>query len=83
MAIPGSESDVMTLPENVDTLRDLLRDIGSRIDFDFIDSDSGDLGDDIEMTINGKEIWFYPKGLGTPLEDGDAVEIHLIALGGG
>ena len=77
------ESDITTLPGHVNTVRDLLIEIGGRIQFDFIDSGSGDLSDDIEITINGKEIWFYPKALDARLEDGDAVDIQLIGLGGG
>ena len=83
IAVPGMESDITTLPDHVNTVRDLLIEIGGRIQFDFIDSASGDLSDDIEITINGKEIWFYPKGLDARLEDGDAVDIQLIGLGGG
>ena len=83
IAVPGVAADVTTLPEHVNTIRDLLIEIGGRIKFDFIDSGSGDLVQDIEIVINGKEVWFYPRGLDACLEDGDAVEIHLIALGGG
>ena len=83
IVIPGLESDPAVLPEEVRTLRDLLVYIGEKLRFDLIDGNTGNLGDDLEIIINGKEIWFYPKGLNTLLEEDDTVEIHMVPLGGG
>ena len=83
IVIPGLESDPAALPEEVRTLRDLLVYIGGKLRFDLVDGKTGNLGDDLEIMINGKEIWFFPKGLDTPLEENDSVEIHMVPLGGG
>jgi len=73
----------MVLPESVTTMTDLLRHIGVEIDFVMLDAFTGDLRPDIEVSLNGKEIWFHPAGLKAPLRQGDAVDIALIPLGGG
>ena len=82
-AIPGSESKRMSLPEGVKTVGDLLCNIGGQIEYSFINPESGQLEEDLEIIINKKEIWFYPDALNTPLQDGDVVEIYLLPLGGG
>lgn len=64
-------------------ISDLLRHIGQQVDFPFTDIDSISLRPDVEVIINGKEIWFYPMGLNTPLGSDDSVEIYLVPLGGG
>ena len=79
--IQGSED--FTLPPEVKTITDLLRHIGKEIEFDLIDPESGELDIDLEITINGKDFWFYPTGLKTPLNQGDSVQVSLIPLGGG
>jgi hypothetical protein len=71
------------LPLVVHTISDLLRHIGQKVDFSFTDIDSISLRPDVEVIINGKEIWFYPMGLNTPLGSDDSVEIYLVPLGGG
>lgn len=73
----------MALPSCVRNLEDLLRHVGQKIDFLFIDAQTGKLRPDIEVLVNGKEIWFYPEGLRKPVHDGDSIEITLIPLGGG
>jgi hypothetical protein len=78
---PGSGD--FSLPVEVKTISDLLRYISRRIGFDLIDPDSGELEIDLEITINGKEPWFFPTGLNTPLNHGDSVLVSLIPLGGG
>lgn len=83
IVIPGMESDPVALHDEVRTLRDLLVYIGRKLHFDLIDGKTGNLGDDLEIIINGKEIWFYPKGLNTSLEENDSVEIYMVPLGGG
>lgn len=57
--------------------------IGKQIDFAFIDTNSGELKIELEILVNGKDVWFYPTGLNTPLKDGNLLEIYLIPLGGG
>lgn len=71
------------LPPAVRNIEDLLRYIGKGIDFVFLDAQTGKLKADIEILVNGKEIWFYPEGLKKPVRDGDSIEITLIPLGGG
>jgi hypothetical protein len=71
------------LPPTVENMGDLLRHIGKRINFVFLDAQTGNLRPDIEILVNGKEIWFYPEGLKKPVRDGDSIEITLIPLGGG
>jgi hypothetical protein len=77
------EGDQATLPENVRTLRELLQYIGSKINFDIIDSLSGNLHDDFEVRMNGKESCFLPSGLDSRLGNNDRVEINILGLGGG
>jgi len=60
-----------------------LEHIGKQIDFAFIDTNSGELKIELEILVNGKDVWFYPTGLNTPLKDGNLLEIYLIPLGGG
>ncbi len=83
VVIPTLEGDQATLPEDVRTLRDLLHYIGSKIHFDIIDSISGDLHDDFEIGLNGKEVWFLPGRLDTHLKNNDTVEMNIVGLGGG
>jgi hypothetical protein len=73
----------MVLPPSVGNMEDLLRHIGEKIDFVFLDAQTGKLRPDIEILVNGKEIWFYTQGLKKPILDGDSIEITLIPLGGG
>ena len=74
---------MMSLPESVNTVGDLLGYIGGQIEFSFIHPESGQLEEDLEIIVNKKEIWFYPDALNTPLQDDDVVEIYLLPLGGG
>ena len=73
----------MILPSCVKDMEDLLRHVGEKTDFLFIDGQTGRLRPDIEIIVNGKEIWFYPEGLRKPVHDKDSIEITLIPLGGG
>ena len=79
----GSGSGEVTLPSNSATVGELLRYIGEQIDFSFIDADDSELWQHLEVTINGKDLLFYPTGLKTQLKDGDSVDISLTPLGGG
>ena len=64
-ALSGSDSEMMTLPEGVKTLSDLLKYMGREINFSFIHPESGQLEEDLEIIVNGKEIRFHPNGLDT------------------
>jgi hypothetical protein len=82
-AVSRSESAKREVPEGVRTIREFLFFLGKEARFDFVDERSGQLEKDLEILVNGKEVWFYPGGLNRPLEDGDVVEVYLIPLGGG
>jgi hypothetical protein len=82
-AVSRSESAKREVPEGVRTIKDFLLFLGKEARFDFVDARSGQLEKDLEILVNGKEVWFYPSGLDRPLEDGDVVEVYLIPLGGG
>lgn len=82
-AFRDTNSEEFSLPKEVKTISDLLRFISQKIGFDLIDPESGELEMDLELTINGKELWFFPTGLDTPLNNGDSVLVSLIPLGGG
>ena len=77
------EREELMLPDGVRTIAELLHRIGDEMDFRFLDVRTGNLRPDIEIIVNGKDIWFYPGGLQSPLSDGDLLEITLIPLGGG
>ncbi len=81
--VPGLETEAVTLPEDVHTLRDLLQYIGRLIHFEIIALDTGDLQDDFEVSINGREAAFVPEGLDISLKDNDYVDIEIVPLGGG
>ena len=82
-ALPGSGSGMLDLPEGVETVGNLLEHMGVQIGFNFIDLNTGELEEDLEIILNGKEVWFYASALDTNLNDGDTVEIYLLPLGGG
>jgi hypothetical protein len=73
----------LVLPPSVKTAEDLLRHLGEKVNFLFIDGQTGKLRPDIDVLVNGKEIWFYPEGLKRVVCDRDSIEITLIPLGGG
>jgi len=83
LSLSGLETGAMELPAGVRSVSELLKSLGRKIDFDFIHPRSGLLENDMELLLNGREIWFYPGGLDTRLKDGDVVEIYLIPIGGG
>ena len=83
VSLSRTEGPEMVFPSSVKNIEDLLRDIGEKIDFVFLDAQTGKLRADIDILVNGKEIWFYPEGLKKPIFDRDSIEITLIPLGGG
>lgn len=83
LSLQRSREPQMVLASSVQSVNDLLRYLGEKIDFVFLDAASGKLRPDIEVIVNGKEIGFYPEGLQKPIHDGDSIEVTLIPLGGG
>lgn len=71
------------LDGGADTVAELLRRVEKESRFILIDAEGVRLRPDIELTLRGKDILFYPKGLRTVLEDGDWLDICLTPLGGG
>ena len=78
-----SDPENFLLPTDITTIADLLRHVGEQMNFPFIAANDDDLRRDIEVSINGKDVWFYPDTLNTRLKDGDSVEVNLVPLGGG
>lgn len=83
LALRTSESREVDLPPEVRTVRDLLHYVGRGIGFDFFDRETGELEVDLEVILNGKEIWFYSGNIDTELREDDSVVIWLVPLGGG
>ncbi len=71
------------MPESVTTMGDLLVYVGKKVGFVFVDVTGERVRKDVEVILNGKDIWFSPAGLKTALRDGDSVEIAQMTLGGG
>ena len=71
-ALPGLGSDMVSLPEGVKTIADMVNFMGTEMDYSLIDPETGNLEEDIEIIINGKDVWFYPTSLDTPLKDKNA-----------
>lgn len=82
-ATEGIQSGEMALPLGVKTVKDLLVFMGRDTAFGFFDEKTGLPHKDIEVLLNGKDIWFYPLGPATALGDGDVLEVYPLALGGG
>lgn len=82
-ATKGLQSGEIALPPGVSRVKDLLVLMGKDADFDFFDEKTGLPHKDIEVLLNGKDIWFYPSGPATSLQDGDVLEVYPLALGGG
>lgn len=72
-----------SVPDSAVTVGDLLTHVGRQIEFVFMDAAGKNLRKDIELELNGKNIWFYPGGLQTELKEDDCVDITLTPLGGG
>ena len=83
ISLTRAQGPDITLPSSVKTMEDLLNHLGEAIDFLFIDGQTGKLRPDIDILVNGKEIWFYPEGLKRAICNRDSIEITLIPLGGG
>ena len=83
LSLERSREPQMVLPFSVQSIDDLLRYLGEKIDFGFLDAATGKLRPDIEVIVNGKEIWFYAEGLQKTIHNGDSIEVTLIPLGGG
>ena len=73
----------MVLPSSVSSMEDLLRHLGEKIGFVFVDAATRKLRPDIDILVNGKGIGFYPEGLKRLIRNRDTIDITLIPLGGG
>ena len=82
-ALPGSDSETMDLPKGVATVADLINWIGDEMNISLIDPKTGEPENDLEVILNGKDIFFYQDALNTTLNEGDLLEIFLLPLGGG
>ena len=82
-AADGLQSGRIALPPGTTTVSDLLILMGKGARFDFFDEKTGLPHKDIEVMLNGKDIWFYRSGPATSLRDGDVIEVYPLALGGG
>ena len=78
-----SDSEDFYVPSDMTTIGELLQYISEEINLPLISTDLVDLQRDIEVIMNGKDIWFCTEGLKTLLTDGDSVEVYLVPLGGG
>lgn len=82
LLIPDRRGGEIAYTPEVSTVGGLLRHLGGRIDFELVDRD-GTVFKDLEVSINGKDLSFYPTGLETRLRPEDAVSIYFVAIGGG
>ncbi|WP_028321795.1 hypothetical protein [Desulfatiglans anilini] len=73
----------LEIADAADTVADLLHRVERETGFILIDAEGEKLRPDIELTLRGKDIAFYPKGLRSVIEDGDWLDICLTPLGGG
>ncbi len=71
------------VPAGVKTVAHLLKHLGERTNFLFTNAEGTRLRPDIELTLNEKDIAFFPEGFQTPLREGDGLDINLTPLGGG
>ncbi len=71
------------VPPWVNTVAELLDHLGDQTNFLFTDEKGDTLSPDIELTLNHKDIAFFPERLETPLNEGDRLDINLTPLGGG
>jgi len=73
----------LEIADGVYTVAELLHRVERESGFILVDAEGEKLRPDIELTLRGKDIAFYPKGLRTEIEDGDWLDICLTPLGGG
>lgn len=82
-SIPRYGAEQIYLPPYISNVRELLHWVEESAGFIFVDWSGATLRDDVEVIINGKDLFFYPTRLETELKDGDVVDIQLLTLGGG
>ncbi len=80
-SIAGMDNDHIEIKGHT-TLGDVLSQLAKRAEFPFILPD-GKIDPEVEVLLNGLEYPFLPKRLDTKLEEGDKVEIMMLAIGGG
>ena len=82
-SFPSKREGQFTLPAGMETVGDLLAHLGRELEYSLLSPRGDDIDEDLEVSLNGRGLWAYPGGLATPLRQGDAVEINMLALGGG
>lgn len=82
-SFPTKKEGLFVLPAGMETVGDLLQYLGRELEFSLLSPRGDEVDDDVEVSLNGRGLWAYPKGLATPLKPGDAVEVNMLALGGG
>jgi hypothetical protein len=82
-SFPTGEGGEYFPPASVHTVGELLAHIGKLVEFVFVDVSGKRLRKDVEVGLNGRDIWFCPGGLETTLTEGDCLEISQMTLGGG
>ncbi|MFH1113880.1 MAG: MoaD/ThiS family protein [Pseudomonadota bacterium] len=67
------------------TLAELFEELSARSGnyIDFLTSDRRALDEGWDVSVNGCPFTDLPRGLGTPLRDGDRVAVKLLPIGGG
>lgn len=79
--ITGLDNDELEL-EGYPTLSDVLSELAESAEYPFLCQD-GQIDPDVEILLNGLEYAFLPQRLNTLLNEGDKIQILMLALGGG
>jgi hypothetical protein len=82
-SFPGKRDADFELTPGMNTVGDLLRHLGTLLEFSLLSPQEDDIDDDLEVSLNGRGLWAHGTGLDTPLKNGDTLEIYMLALGGG
>ena len=77
--------EVLEVEEKEITLRGLLTMVNNiqERDLPFIAPGTGELDELFKISVNGKDCQYLPQRLNTNLNNGDLVEIAILAIGGG
>lgn len=79
--ITGLDNDELEL-EGYPTLSDVVSELAESAEYPFVYPD-GQIDPDVDILLNGLEYVFLPQRLNTLLNEGDKIEILMLALGGG
>ena len=83
LSVTSGQDDHFVLPEGVMTVKDLLEFIGEKIEFDLLKTGGNDIDEDVELIVNGRNVFASSERFQKPLGEGDIVEIYMLTLGGG